>query len=77
MGKKLVAIGTILLGVAIILGGVTAGVAWLAFCFGNVIIGLAILFIEPMILLAPFMFCFSAGGALVIMGYESLHDDHS
>jgi len=36
------------------IGGGTAGVAWLAFCFGSVIIGILLLFFAPAILLLPF-----------------------
>jgi hypothetical protein len=69
--KKLVAIGEIVLGFAIVVGGGVAGVAWLGFCFGTVIIGIALLFIEPMILLAPFLIGLSFGGALVASGYNA------
>ncbi|MDC9728769.1 MAG: hypothetical protein PSN04_05480 [Methyloprofundus sp.] len=36
------------------IGGGTAGIAWLAFCFGSVIIGVLLLFFAPAILLLPF-----------------------
>jgi len=37
------------------IGGGMAGIAWLAFCFGSVIIGILLLFFAPQILLLPFL----------------------
>lgn len=47
----------VLWGTALLITGAIAGVAWLAFCFGSVIIGVLLLIFAPDILLLPFGLC--------------------
>jgi len=44
----------ILIGSALIIGGVLVEITWLGICFGTVILGIVLLFFAPDILLAPF-----------------------
>ena len=37
----------------IYIGGIVAEIAWLGFCFGTIIIGIALLILAPNILFAP------------------------
>ncbi len=53
----------VILGVLLVVGGVLLGVAWLAFCFGSIIVGILLLLFAPGILVAPF------GVAYLGMGY--------
>lgn len=62
-------------GIALYIGGTIAGVAWLAFCFGTVIIGVLLLIFSPGILFAPFLFGFSMGTALIAVGCENNRQD--
>lgn len=54
-----------LLGAGLIIGGILVEITWLGVCFGTVIIGLALLFIAPEILLAPFSFGLVSGLAVI------------
>ena len=45
----------IIIGFGLMIGGGMAGVAWLAFCFGSVIIGILLLIFAPQILMLPFL----------------------
>lgn len=59
-----------IIGVALMIGGVIAEIAWLGVCFGTVIIGVLLLFFAPGILLAPLLFCISIGTAFIAAGCE-------
>lgn len=67
MMHRVLGLAIMLVGAAIFLLGIAAGVAWIVFCFGTVIIGLILLFFLPAILFAPFGIC-SIGGPLFIIG---------
>ena len=62
------------LGVALIICGITAQIAWLAFCFGTVIIGVLLLFFAPTILFIPYTLATTIGGAMVVAGYAKLSE---
>lgn len=66
--------GLIAVGSAIIFGGVLIEVAWLIFCFGTVIVGIALLILAPAILIAPFLALSVIGGGFVSSGLELLRD---
>lgn len=51
-----------ILALAFLIGGVVAEIAWLGFCFGTVVIGIALLFIAPKVLLAPMVMSFELAG---------------
>ena len=53
-----------LLALVFLIGGLIAELAWLGFCFGTVIIGLALLFLAPKVLLAPMVIGFELSGAV-------------
>jgi len=50
---------------------VTALIAWLAFCFGSVIVGVLLLIFCPYILLAPLVIG-NPGTALVVYGMDKI-----
>ena len=70
MKNKILGLVFILCGVALIVGGVIAEIAWLAFCFGTVIVGILLLFFMPIILLAPLTFGWAIGIGLIDKGFE-------
>jgi hypothetical protein len=55
----------LIIGVALIVGGVIAQAAWLGICFGSVIIGIILLFVAPGILFFPFTFGLLHGLAII------------
>ena len=55
MKRKLWALLAVLLGSSVVVGSVIAWVTWLTFCFGTVIVGIALLFLAPALLIAPFL----------------------
>ncbi len=67
--------GYVLIGVgaAIIFGGVALEIAWLIFCFGSVIVGIALLFLAPGILIAPFIAVSTIGGGFISRGLELIN----
>ncbi len=62
----------IALGLAIIFGGVMLEIAWLIFCFGSVVIGVALLFLAPAVLIAPFVISSAIGGGFITKKYEAI-----
>lgn len=64
----------IVLGAAIIFGGVALQIAWLIFCFGSVIVGIALLFLAPGILIAPFLALSTIGGGFISSGLDLLNN---
>jgi hypothetical protein len=48
--------------------GITIGVAWIAFCFGTIVIGVLLLLLAPWVLLAPFTFGIVPGNAMLALG---------
>ena len=55
----------ILIGSAMIIGGVILEIAWHGVCFGTVIVGIVMLIFAPGLLLIPFTFCITAGFAII------------
>ena len=55
MKRKLWALLAVFLGSSVVVGSVIAWVTWLTFCFGTVIVGIALLFLAPALLIAPFL----------------------
>jgi hypothetical protein len=55
----------LVIGVALIVGGVIAQAAWFGICFGTVIIGVLLLFFAPGILFFPFTFGLLHGLAII------------
>lgn len=68
MQRKLWALLAVLLGSSVVLGSVVAWVAWLTFCFGTVIVGIALLFLAPGLLIAPLLIGGRYGLALISVG---------
>lgn len=68
-GYVLIAIGAV-----IIFGGIALEIAWLIFCFGSVIVGIALLFFAPAILIAPFLTLSTIGGGFISSGLELLNN---
>ena len=48
--------------------GITIGVAWIAFCFGTIVIGVLLLLLAPRILLMPFSIGIVPGDAMLALG---------
>jgi hypothetical protein len=55
----------LIIGIAFIVGGVIAQVAWLGVCFGTVIIGVLLIFVAPGILFFPFTLGLLYGLAII------------
>ena len=58
----------IILGGALVIGGIAAEIAWLGICFGSVIIGVILLFVSPPILFFPWALLGGSGVALFVTG---------
>ena len=69
---NLKAIAKIIAGVALMILAVIALIAWLGACFGTVIVGVALLFLAPGILLLPLTIIGTPGLALFTGGLEEL-----
>lgn len=65
-------LGLVVAGTAIIFVGWSAGIAWLGFCFGTVVVGLLMLFLCPTILLLPFSLSTTPGLALITVGVATM-----
>jgi hypothetical protein len=68
--KKFWASLAVLLGSSVVIGSVIVWFAWLAFCFGTVIVGIALLFLAPAILIAPLLIGGRFGLSLIAVGIE-------
>ena len=73
---KYKAIAKIIAGAALMIVAVIALVAWIAACFGTVIVGIALLFLAPQILLLPFTLIGTPAMALIAIGMEELVEDN-
>jgi hypothetical protein len=58
-------------GIGIWIVAITALIAWLAFCFGSIIIGILLLFFMPYALLAPLAIG-GPGTALLLLGMDKI-----
>jgi hypothetical protein len=70
--SKFQAIAKIIAGVALMIVAVIALIAWLAACFGTVIVGIALLLLAPRILLLPLSLIGTPAMALIAIGMEEL-----
>lgn len=68
MQNKLLGLLFILGGVGMIIGAFVIEAAWLAFIFGTVVIGVLMLFLAPLLVMAPFFFLFGIGTFLLSGG---------
>ena len=68
MQKKLTGLLFILSGVGMIVGAFIIEAAWLGLLFGTVIIGIVMLFLAPVLVMAPFFFLFGIGSTLLGSG---------
>jgi hypothetical protein len=64
MQRKFIGWSMVLGGLGLIIGSVIVWVLWLGFCFGTVIVGIAMLFLAPALLIAPLVI---GGGAGITM----------
>lgn len=58
----------IIMGISMMIGAITAEIAWLGFCFGTVVVGVILLLTFPMLLMAPFAFLWFPGWQLLNSG---------
>jgi hypothetical protein len=65
----------ILSGVGIIIGAFVIEAAWLAFIFGTVVIGVLMLFLAPLLVVAPFFFLFGIGTTLLGSGLAMISNN--
>jgi len=70
MDKKFWGVIALLLGSTVVVGSIAIWIAWLAFCFGTVIVGLALLFLAPAVLIAPLVIGGGYGLKLIAIGME-------
>ncbi len=68
MQKKLMGLLFVLCGVGMIVGAFIIEAAWLGLLFGTVVIGIAMLFFAPLLVMAPFFFLFGIGSTLLGSG---------
>jgi hypothetical protein len=73
--RKLSGLLLLMCGLGMMIGALVIEIAWLGFCFGTVIIGIAILFVAPLLLMAPFTLVFASGTAAWASGMTLLSDD--
>ena len=64
--------GMIAVGLVVFAAEIAVEVAWLAFCFGSVIVGLLLLFLAPFLLMGPFSFFSGIEGGLIAGGVQLL-----
>jgi hypothetical protein len=69
---KYKAIAKIIAGVALMILAIIALIAWIGACFGTVIVGVAMLFLAPALLLLPFNLIGTPALALIAVGMEEL-----
>ena len=62
----------IITGLVVFLGGGALAIAWIAFCFGTVVVGILLLVFAPWILFSPLMFSLALGTATMRSGWEKL-----
>jgi hypothetical protein len=65
----------IILGGALVIGGVAAEITWLGICFGSVIIGVILLFVSPPVLFFPWALLGNAGIVLFVAGVGLILND--
>ena len=70
MDKKFWGVIALLLGSTVVVGSIAIWLVWLAFCFGTVIVGLALLFLAPAVLIAPIVIGGGYGLKLIAIGME-------
>jgi uncharacterized membrane protein HdeD (DUF308 family) len=73
--KKLTGLLLLISGIALMIGAVVVEAAWLGVCFGTIIVGIAMLFFAPLLLMAPFTLVFASGTAAWASGMSLLSDD--
>lgn len=64
----------IVIGIAMMIGAITAEIAWLGFCFGTVVVGVILLLTFPMLLLTPFVFLWFPGWQLINDGLIDIQE---
>ena len=64
----------IVIGIAMMIGAITAEIAWLGFCFGTVVVGVILLLTFPLLLLTPFIFLWSPGWQLIHNGLIDIQE---
>lgn len=60
----------IFIGLALLLFGTPLALSWIAFCFGTVIIGIALLFFAPQILFTPLVASVGLGFVFIREGWD-------
>lgn len=75
MQKKLLGLLFILSGVGFMGGAFLVQALWLGFIFGTVVIGILMLFLAPLLVMAPFFFLFGTGTALFGSGMQMISVD--
>jgi hypothetical protein len=75
MKKKFLGLLFVLSGVGLVIGAFVIEAAWLAFIFGTVVIGVLMLFLTPLLVMAPFFFLFGTGTTLLSSGMLMISND--
>jgi hypothetical protein len=66
----MVGIIRIIVGLFLLVGGASLGIAWIIFCFGTVIVGIVLLIFAPQVLIAPLFFFVALGMGTINAGLE-------
>lgn len=70
--NKIYGLFLVCVALAIYAAAISIGIAWVAFCFGTIFIGILLLLFAPLLLLSPPMFVFSLGHAPMAYGVKLL-----
>lgn len=70
--SKIYGLFLVCLALAIYTAAISIGIAWFAFCFGTIFIGILLLIFAPLLLLFPPLFVFSLGHAPMAYGIKLL-----
>ncbi|EOI6606442.1 hypothetical protein ACMVC6_004512 [Vibrio parahaemolyticus] len=70
--QKIYGLFLVCVALGIYAAAISIGIAWVAFCFGTIFIGILLLLFAPLLLLTPPMFVFSLGHAPMAYGMKLL-----
>lgn len=70
--QKIYGLLLVCVALAIYAAAISIGIAWVAFCFGTIFIGILLLLFAPLLLLTPPLFVFSLGHAPMAYGVRLL-----
>jgi len=70
----LIGILQIIIGIALWCLAFSLGTAWIAFCFGSILIGILVLIFAPHLLLLPFAFIATPANGFLFLGWQNIRN---